>query len=289
MPPESAPDYNRFHADRAAGLFDAEKPPDLRGMKVLVVGANTGYDCRYFKDFGASEVHGLDVVENTGVDYQAPGVFYYIESAENMSLPSSSFDLVYCFATMEHIPRIDLAFQEMARVAKPGGFIYCVSAPLWRSRFGHHMGELFGEPWAHLRMTQETLLKYCYHNNITEFNGKPIESVVSYMYDPKNMNQLPPNYYIDVCNYLPEMDIIVNKLDMEPEDNVPPNIMEELQGLGYTKEDILAVTHSYIGCKGKVSFWFKIKSTTQSIIYPSSLIKRIMALVAKIKQVVADH
>lgn len=44
-------DYNALHANRAAELLP------LAGKKVLVVGANTGGDCRYFVDFGCAEVH----------------------------------------------------------------------------------------------------------------------------------------------------------------------------------------------------------------------------------------
>lgn len=246
---ESTPDYNQIHSERAARLISNKDQPDLHGMQVLVVGANTGKDCRYFKEFSASEVHGLDVVDSTGVDFQAPGVYYHIESAENMSLPGNSFDLVYCFATMEHIPRIDLAFQEMARVTKPGGFIYCVSSPLWRSRYGHHMGEVFGESWVHLRMTPAGLLAHCQRNNINEFNGKPIEHTVNYLFNPQNMNQLPPQQYVDFSKDLPGIKTIVNHLDYEPEDSVTSDMMEELYNLGFSKKDILALTHTFIGRK----------------------------------------
>ena len=245
-----ATDYNRFHAERAARLISNQNQPDLRGMIVLVVGANTGKDCRYFKDFGALEVHGLDVLENTGADFQAPSVYYHVESAENMSLPGNSFDLVYCFATMEHIPRIDLAFQEMARVTRPGGFIYCVSAPLWQSRYGHHMKELFGEPWVHLRMTPEELLTYCQRHNITErSDGEKINNVVRYLYDPQNMNQLPPQRYVDAGKDLPGMKVMLNQLEMNQVDSLPHNIIQELFSLGYPKENIMAEHHTYIGQK----------------------------------------
>jgi glycosyltransferase involved in cell wall biosynthesis len=249
MTSESTPDYNQIHSERAARLISNKDQPDLSGVQVLVVGANTGKDCRYFKEFGASEVHGLDVVDSTGADFQAPGVYYHIESAENMSLPGRSFDLVYCFATMEHIPRIELAFLEMARVTRPSGFIYCVSSPLWRSRYGHHMGEVFGESWVHLRMTPAELLAHCQRNNINEFNGKPINHTVNYLYDSRNMNQLPPQQYVDFSKDLPGIKTIVNHLDYEPEDSVTSDMMEELYNLGFPKKDILALTHTFIGRK----------------------------------------
>ena len=229
----------------------------LAGSRVLVVGANTGQDCRYFKDWGAAEVHGLDVLEYTGADYQAPGVTYHIESAEAMSLASDYFDLVYCFATMEHIPQIDRAFREMARVTRPGGVIYCIAAPLWNSRFGHHKGNLFPEPWIHLRMTRDEIVDFSHKNGIDAPDG--IETHVDYMLDPANMNQVPARRYVEVCKSLPRMKILRNDLECEPPEAVPPDVLSELASRGYAGEELRAVTHVYIGkkrsIKGRMFGW----------------------------------
>lgn len=239
-------DWNLFHAKKAAELLT------IKGTTILVVGANTGKDCRYFMEWGVKEVHGLDVLENTGKDFQAPSVFYHIESAEQMSLPSNTFDLVYCFATMEHIPRIDLAFYEMARVTRPGGFIYCLSAPLWNSWYGHHKEYIFkNEPWIHLLMTRDEILNYCQVNQINAPEGDDISIHINYMLNPANMNQIPAKRYLEVCQTIPEMNIIKNKLAMAPEDTLPQVIFEQLKSRGYTKEELLAGSHIYIGQKKK--------------------------------------
>lgn len=108
-------DYNKLHADWAM------QHQSVRNGKVLVVGCNTGLDCRCFVEGGAQEVHGVDVDEAIGRDYAHPAVRYFRTSAEKMDLPSDSYDLVHCFATMEHIPDIQAAFNEMARVTRGGG------------------------------------------------------------------------------------------------------------------------------------------------------------------------
>jgi ubiquinone/menaquinone biosynthesis C-methylase UbiE len=236
-------DYNRIIAERVASLLNIE------GAIVLIVGVNTGKDCKYFIDWGAIEVHGLDVVEYTGEEYQAPGVFYHIESAEKMSLPDSMFDIVYSFATMEHIPQIDLAFNEMVRVTKYGGFVYCHSSGLWNSPYGHHCGELFGEPWIHLRKSREEILEHCRTKGIDEHNNQAIEAIIDYMLNPLFMNQLPAQRYVEVCSNLPGMKVIKNELELHPEEIFEANILSELIAKGYTSEELRALTHIYIGQK----------------------------------------
>lgn len=236
--------HNQVHANRAADLLKME------GARVLVVGCNTGKDLRYFVEAGAREVHGLDVIERTGADYSAPNVQYHIESAEEMSLPSEHFDLVYCFATMEHIPNIERAFQEFERVTRPGGFIYCIAAPLWNSRYGHHKGDVFADyPWIHLLKSKDDIIQFFRSQDEEAFVRDKIEGHVNYMMNPAHMNQVPAGTYVEVCRKIPNMVVLRNDLAMEPLDDVPDDLYTKLSERGYTKEELCAVTHSYIAKK----------------------------------------
>jgi SAM-dependent methyltransferase len=220
----------------------------ILGSSVLVVGAGDGEECRYFKERGAAEVHGVDVRDDVGTGYKADRVFYHCESAERMSLPCDMFDLVYCFATMEHVPRVDLAFREMARVVRPGGHVYCVAAPLWNSAFGHHKPELFRQaPWIHLLCDRKQILKYCRERGIEAEEG--IESHVDYMLDPKNMNQLPSRAYVEACHELPGMIAFRNDLEFASEAMLAPITLQILAQKGLTSEELRATHHVYIGRK----------------------------------------
>ena len=115
----------------------------VSGRKVLVVGCNTGLDCRTFIELGAASVDGLDIDSNIGSDFSHEKVQYFRASAESMPIGDEIYDLVFSFATLEHVPDVTLAFQEMARVTKPGGLIYSVASPLWFSRHGHHFPQYF--------------------------------------------------------------------------------------------------------------------------------------------------
>ena len=46
------------------------------GRKVLVVGCNTGLDCRTFIELGAGSVDGLDIDSNIGSDFSHEKVHF---------------------------------------------------------------------------------------------------------------------------------------------------------------------------------------------------------------------
>lgn len=238
-------DYNRLTANAAIEVMNG-----VKGKSVLVVGCNRGKDCKYFIDLGANEVFGLDVLDDIGSEFNHPHAHYYRASAEDMPFENDKFDLVYCFATMEHIPRIELAFSEMARVTKVGGCVYCVAAPLWNSVQGHHMANYFvGHPWIHLRKSKAEILEYCQQNNITDSDGKTMDGCVNYMLDCKNFNMTPSKAYLTVCEGLPNMLIIQNSLRFDKPSLLTEKIWTELRPKGFSRKELLARTHWYVGMK----------------------------------------
>jgi SAM-dependent methyltransferase len=235
--------HNELHAHRAADLIS------LSGASVLVIGANTGGDCRYFVDWGAKEVHGLDVVPNVGCDYHADNVRYFCMSVEAMQLPDEYYDLVYCFATMEHVPDIGAAFMEMARVTKAGGFIYSIASPLWNSRNGHHMACLSPYPWIHLRMDEQEMIRCCRNDGIESERGIPIEFIVPYVLDSTEFNRRPARDYIQAAAAIPNVMILSNLLYDEPESSVPEDLRTELARKGISHDELRAVTHEFVATK----------------------------------------
>lgn len=258
--PAEVCNYNELHARRAADLIN------LKGASVLVVGANTGADCRYFIDWGAKEVHGLDVVPNVGCEYQADNVRYFCMSAEAMQLPDNLYDLVYCFATMEHVPDIVAAFREMTRVTKPGGFIYSVASPLWNSRSGHHMACLAPHPWIHLRMGKQEMVRYCKSDGIEGERGLSIESIVSYVLDSTEFNRRPARDYLQAVATIPNVLIVSNLLYNEPESAVPEDLRTELAQKGISHDELRAVTHEFVAIKRPLTWKQRIVGTTRRLV-----------------------
>lgn len=223
----------------------------VQGRRVLVVGCNSGLDCMAFVDAGAKEVHGLDVDEGIGIDFRHPRVKYFRESAEAMPFKDKTYDLVFCFATMEHVPDIQAAFQEMARVTSLGGLLYCVASPLWNSRQGHHFPQYFAAfPWVHLRLDRAAVEYFLLEREIP-INPANVDAstVASYMFDPGMFNRRFSWEYLEACNRLDDFEVLRNELDLEPEDDALREFLPEAESRGYTSAELRAVTHTFIGRK----------------------------------------
>jgi GT2 family glycosyltransferase/SAM-dependent methyltransferase len=246
LPPQiRGKSYNAWHAYTAGTLVD------VQGKNVLVVGCNLGKDCAHFVRLGARTVHGLDVIEEVGRGYKHRRVRYLRASAEAIPVQSGTYDLVFCFATMEHVPDIERAFTEMARVTRGDGLIYSVASPLWNSRYGHHKGDMFERfPWIHLRMSATEITELCTRERIQDPTGRyPMEVHVNYMLNRQYFNMTPARRYVDTCRALRDVEVIENGLALDPDEVLTPETCEELAAKGYNREELLAVTHTFIGRK----------------------------------------
>lgn len=239
IPTAQPDDYNAINAYTAARFLH----PLAR--RVLVIGCNTGLDCRYFVDLGAGRVHGVDVVDGVGRDFGHWRTTYHQMSVEDMSFPDGMFDIVYSFATMEHVPRIDLAFKEMVRVLKSGGLIYSVAAPLWNSPYGHHMGNFIPDmPWIHLRMSRDEIMAHCSQRGLVD-----VEHRVNYMLDDRYFNKTWAREYIETCSGFRELEFVQNALAKVPEDLLTDEVFIELQSKGYSRAELLSTIHTLIAFK----------------------------------------
>jgi SAM-dependent methyltransferase len=238
-------DYKTLNAKRANHRLN------VHGKRVLVVGCNRGQDCRHFVDFGAAEVHGLDVIDEIGSEFRHPKTRYHRAPVQAIPLPDGTFDLVYSFATMEHVSDIRGGFREMARVLAPGGLLYTVAAPLWNSRYGHHKRQFFEAfPWIHLRKTQKEILAYCEASGLSATHGRDrMAAHVAYMLNDAHFSKQSSWAYLDACADLPAMRAVVNKVDCEPDETLSPEAYADLAPKGYDRADLLGVTHRYIGIK----------------------------------------
>jgi ubiquinone/menaquinone biosynthesis C-methylase UbiE len=222
------------------------------GKTVLVIGCAAGNnECRRLIELGAKEVHGVDTAKDVGCEFSHPCVKYCRTSAESLGIASDQYDIVYCQATLEHIPQISLALAEAIRVAKRGGYIYCVASPLWHSIYGHHQEHIFrGFPWIHLRFNEREILEYCRDRKLRDSDGSMIdERSINYMLSEKYFNKLPARAYVETCQRLPDVSVLYNQLEMGNEKELTVELLAELARKGYTREELLATTHRFIGRK----------------------------------------
>ena len=213
-----------------------------RPRSVLVVGCNTGAECKAFLDAGAEFVHGVDVIAEVGADYRDPRLTYTQARAEDLPLESESFDLVFCFATLEHVHGIEDAFREMSRVLEPGGTLYTLAAPLWFSPYGHHKNDLFPDPWIHLRLTRDEIVALGYQRGLVLRDGSTIERHVDYMLNPAYFNMRHARDYVAACDAL-GLNVTVHRLTMEHE-----RLLDGIE-LDEPKDELLASAHRFIARK----------------------------------------
>jgi len=88
------------------------------GMRLLEVGCGRGHLAKHL------QAQGLDVV---GIDANPYAIEHGVAcnlctmQGEALNFPDASFDMLYSFHAIEHIPPLEQALAEMSRVVKPGG------------------------------------------------------------------------------------------------------------------------------------------------------------------------
>ena len=87
----------------------------LKDKKILEVGAGSGLLQDTVEDYT-----GLDIAGSARRFYHKP---FVQASATRMPFPDNTFDALWTFRVLEHIPNPEKALIEMRRVIKPGGFI----------------------------------------------------------------------------------------------------------------------------------------------------------------------
>lgn len=110
---------------------------DAAIQKILVVGCGSGDDARALAQYFDASVEAIDV-ENYFVATADSNVRYTQMDACRLMFPDATFDLVYSFHALEHIPDYKAAIFEMRRVLKRGG-TYCIGTPN-RARVAGYVG-----------------------------------------------------------------------------------------------------------------------------------------------------
>ncbi len=96
--------------------------PLVTGRHVLEVGAGTGLIMGRLAD-RAKRITGLDISRGMLAGAAKRGLEVVQGSATDLPFEDETFDLTYSLKVLAHVPDIEKALSEMARVTRPGGYV----------------------------------------------------------------------------------------------------------------------------------------------------------------------
>ncbi|MDD5305869.1 MAG: class I SAM-dependent methyltransferase [Deltaproteobacteria bacterium] len=108
--------------------------PLASGRDALEVGCGTGLIMRGLEG-RAHRLVGLDLSRGMLREAHARSFEVVQGTADALPFPDGSFDIVYSFKVLAHVPPIREAMAEMARVLRPGGRIVAEFYNAWSVRF----------------------------------------------------------------------------------------------------------------------------------------------------------
>ena len=125
---DDMPSVQRLHDPRisaiSAILRTLRPEPHPR---VLVVGCGSGREAAVLAaDLDGSTI-GIDLVTNFCAEAKNWADLRHGD-ATAMNFPDSSFDVLFSYHVLEHIPRPERALAEMKRILRPGG-LFCIGTP----------------------------------------------------------------------------------------------------------------------------------------------------------------
>jgi SAM-dependent methyltransferase len=117
-------------------MHDYFRFEQFRGKSVLEIGVGQGTDLAQFAKYGA-QCFGIDITERhlalAERNLASRGFSADLRRADatHLPFPDATFDCVYSFGVMHHIPEIDQVVAEVHRVLKPGGTFFVSVYHLW--------------------------------------------------------------------------------------------------------------------------------------------------------------
>ncbi len=111
----------------------------VAGARVLNVGCGTGGFNALARRAGA-DAWGVDASAEAAAiaGLRAPGRRIFRALAEALPFRDGSFDVVYCYSTLEHVAEAGRAVREMMRVLRSGGRLYVHTPNRWACFEGHY-------------------------------------------------------------------------------------------------------------------------------------------------------
>ncbi len=136
----------------------------IDGQRILDFGCADGALTIGYLNSGAAHVVGMDVdegaVRRARELHRDERLTFLKSDVELLPVPDSSIDAVVSYDTFEHVSDPPAILKEMWRILKPGGWML-IGTWGWRHPFAPHLWAVMPVPWAHLLVSERTLIKAC--------------------------------------------------------------------------------------------------------------------------------
>jgi 2-polyprenyl-3-methyl-5-hydroxy-6-metoxy-1,4-benzoquinol methylase len=131
---------------------------------VLDLGCNKGaLTVQYLKQ-GAKRVIGVDIdaeaIEVARAEHTSPQVEFRVCSVNALPLPDESVDTILCYDVLEHVSQPAEILRECKRVLRVDGQML-IGTWGWYHPFAPHLWATMPVPWAHVFVSEATLLRTC--------------------------------------------------------------------------------------------------------------------------------
>lgn len=148
------------------GVLGSLRSRVIQGAHVIDFGCGRGELAQAIAQSGARSVVGIDLSPESIADARAKldsgeisdRVTFMEGLPKSIPLPDASIDTILCFDVMEHVIEYEAIVPQWRRVLAPRGRVFIKWMP-WAHPHGHHCYPLINIPWAHLFVSEGTILR----------------------------------------------------------------------------------------------------------------------------------
>lgn len=113
--------HRGYHA--LIDVIESDAVPRGSSLRILEAGCGTGLVMERVRSRGSTNIVGVDLSAGMLAIAREQGSRVAQASVTALPFPDASFDVAYSFKVLAHVPDIEAALAEMARVVRPGGSV----------------------------------------------------------------------------------------------------------------------------------------------------------------------
>jgi 2-polyprenyl-3-methyl-5-hydroxy-6-metoxy-1,4-benzoquinol methylase len=157
---------DRYRRDQAGLVLKAADrfAVSLRDADVLDLGCNNGSLTIQYAALEPRRIIGVDIdaaaVAAARQDRPHEKVEYKVGTPASLPVDDSSVDVILCYDVFEHVSKPSIILDECRRVLRPGGRML-IGTWGWFHPFAPHLWATMPVPWAHVLVSERTLLRAC--------------------------------------------------------------------------------------------------------------------------------